>query len=149
MVVNPGHPFQRAQLDSLFGLPWCTTMNQLGLVETVHRLGQRVVVTVTHAAHGRFDANFRQAFGVSNADVLRAPVGVVNQAAVALGLARASTTSRAASRRALYRAGPPNVCTTLRSIDDTSIIPRSSPFIPSLSTSRTRAVSAAPRRHRF
>lgn len=55
-------------------------MNQLGLVQAVDGLGQSV------AAHRRLYASLGQAFGVPNADVLRAPVRVVNQAAVALGL---------------------------------------------------------------
>lgn len=38
------------------------------------------------AAHRGLDASIWQAFNVSNADVLRAPVGVVNQAAASFGL---------------------------------------------------------------
>lgn len=62
------------------------TGDQLGPVEPVDRFSQSVFVAVTLAANGRFDASFRQAFGVSNADVLRASVGVMNQAAAPLGL---------------------------------------------------------------
>ena len=80
IVVKPVHPFQRGQLHGLLGRPWGTAMNQLGLVEPVARLGQRVVIAVSLTAHRGLDASFCQTFGVPNADVLRAPVGVVNQA---------------------------------------------------------------------
>ena len=49
MVVEPGYPFQRGQFERRFGLPRRATVNQLGLVEPVDRLGQRVVVAVALA----------------------------------------------------------------------------------------------------
>jgi hypothetical protein len=45
-------------------------VNQLGLVQPVDGLGQRVVVAVTPAAHRRPYACLVQAFGVADADVL-------------------------------------------------------------------------------
>ena len=54
-------------------------MNDLGLVEAIDRLGEGIVVTVTDAADGRFDTRLGEALGVSDADVLRPPVGMVHQ----------------------------------------------------------------------
>ena len=51
VMVELGHPFQRGQLHGLLGLPGGAAMNQLGLVQTVDRLGQRVVIAVSLAAH--------------------------------------------------------------------------------------------------
>ena len=62
-------------------------MNQLGLVHAIDGLGQGVVVTVALAAHRRLDASFRQSLGVPDADVLRACIGVTDQAAIAFWLA--------------------------------------------------------------
>jgi hypothetical protein len=47
------------------------SVDYLGLVKTVDRLGECVVVAVADAADGGLDAGFCQAFGVSNADILR------------------------------------------------------------------------------
>jgi hypothetical protein len=54
-------------------------VNQLGLVQTVDGLGQRVVIAVAPAAHRGLYARLVQAFGVADADVLTAPVGMVRQ----------------------------------------------------------------------
>ena len=70
MVVEPGDPFERGQLDSLLGLPRRASMDQPSLVQTVHRLGQGVVVAVALAAQRGLDAGFGQAFAVPDADVL-------------------------------------------------------------------------------
>ena len=45
-------------------------MDQLGLVQPVDRLGQRVVVAVALAADRGFDARFGQPLGVADAGVL-------------------------------------------------------------------------------
>ena len=63
-------------------------MYQLGLVEPVDCLGQRVVVAVALAAHRGLDARLGQAFAVPDADVLRASIRVMDQAAALIGLAR-------------------------------------------------------------
>lgn len=51
MMVEPGHPLQRRQFHRLFGLPRPAPMNDLGLVEPVDGLGQRVVIAVALGAH--------------------------------------------------------------------------------------------------
>ena len=57
-VVEPVDPFQSGELNSLQGAPWPAAPDHLGLVETVDGLGQRVIVGIANAAHGRLDASF-------------------------------------------------------------------------------------------
>ena len=54
-MVEPRNPFERCQLHGFAGLPRSAAMNQLGLVQPVDRLGQRVVVAVALAANGWLD----------------------------------------------------------------------------------------------
>ncbi len=61
-------------------------MNQLGLVQPVDGLGEGVVVAVTPAAHRRLDAGLRQSLAVASRHILRTPVAVVNERAIALRL---------------------------------------------------------------
>ena len=49
-VVEPVDPFQRGELDGFEGAPWSASMDDLGLVEAVDRLGQGVVIAVADAA---------------------------------------------------------------------------------------------------
>jgi hypothetical protein len=65
MVVEPSDPFERGKFDRLPGLPRCPTVNQLGFVQPVDGLGQRVVIAVATAANGWFDACLSQALGVA------------------------------------------------------------------------------------
>ena len=48
-------------------------MDDLGLVETVNRFGESIVITVADAADRRLDPGRGQAFGVLDRDVLAAP----------------------------------------------------------------------------
>ena len=70
MVVESGDPFERGQFDGFLGLPRRASMDQLSLVQTVHRLGQGVVVAVALAAHRGLDARFAQSFAVADRNVL-------------------------------------------------------------------------------
>lgn len=63
-------------------------MNEFGLVEPIDGFGQGVVITVALAAHQRFNVRFGQPLGVADADVLRASVGVADQASIAFWLPR-------------------------------------------------------------
>src|SRR5690606_13594324 len=54
-------------------------MDDLGLVKTVDRFGESIVVTITNASDRRLDACLRQPFGIANGYVLRAAVGMMNQ----------------------------------------------------------------------
>jgi len=49
-MVEPIDPGQRCELDGLEGSPRPATMDDLGLVEAIDRLGECVVIAVTDAA---------------------------------------------------------------------------------------------------
>jgi hypothetical protein len=49
-VVEPVDPFQRGELDGLERPPWPAPVDDLGLVETIDGLGERVVIAVADAA---------------------------------------------------------------------------------------------------
>src|SRR5260370_41917341 len=55
-------------------------MEPFGLVEAVDGLGQRIVVAVADAAHGRLDTGFGQALGVFDREVLAASITMMNKA---------------------------------------------------------------------
>jgi hypothetical protein len=55
-------------------------MDYLRLVEAVDGLGQGIIVGISDAADGRFNACFGKALGVADGDVLRSPVAMMNQA---------------------------------------------------------------------
>lgn len=69
-IVEPVDPFQCRELDGLERPPRPTSMDDLGLVETVDGLGQSVVVTVADAAHRRLDTGVGRALGVFDRYVL-------------------------------------------------------------------------------
>src|SRR5271165_2453702 len=60
-------------------------MDDLGLVEAVYRLGQRVVVRVADAADGRLDPGFGKALGVIDRNILGAAIAMMDEAAAAGG----------------------------------------------------------------
>ena len=55
-------------------------MNQLCLVQSIDRLRQRIVITISQAAHLGFNPRLGVSFGVLNGHVLRAMVAMINQA---------------------------------------------------------------------
>jgi hypothetical protein len=69
-VVEPVEVVERRPLDVLDVAPRPLAMDQLGLVETVERLGKSLVVTVALRANLRDDLGFAEALGVTNAEVL-------------------------------------------------------------------------------
>lgn len=85
--VEPRHPFERSQFHRFDGLPRCAPVDQFGLVETIDRFGQSIIVAVAQAADGGFYAGLTQTLAVSNADVLRSSVAVMNECCVSVGLA--------------------------------------------------------------
>lgn len=68
--VEPIDPFEGGELDRLEGAPWSTAMDQLGLEQTVDRLGQGVVVAVPDAADRGLDARLRQPLRVAQSKIL-------------------------------------------------------------------------------
>lgn len=79
MVVVPLHLIQRAPFLHFAGAPGPAAVDQLGLVQSVDRLDQGVVVGVTDASHGWINASLGQAPGVADRNVLAARVAVVDQ----------------------------------------------------------------------
>lgn len=56
-IVEPVHPCQRRELDSLEAAPWSAPVDHLGLEEADHRLSERVVIGIANAADGGLDAS--------------------------------------------------------------------------------------------
>ena len=50
--------------------PWSAPVDHLDLAQAVDGLGQRIVVTVSDVADGRFDPRLRQTLGAADGDVL-------------------------------------------------------------------------------
>jgi len=69
-IVEPVHPFERGVLDSVHAPPGAAPVDDLGLVETVDRFGQGIVVAIADAAHGGFKAGLGEALGIFDRDVL-------------------------------------------------------------------------------
>jgi hypothetical protein len=80
-IVEPVDPLERGELDRLEASPRPLSPDQLGLVESVDRLGERIVVTVADAADRGLDAGLGEALGVFNRDVLNAAVAMMDEAA--------------------------------------------------------------------
>ncbi len=63
-IVKPVDPFERCKLDLFDVPPWTASTNDFRLVETVDRLGQRVVVGIANTSHRRLNARSIESFGV-------------------------------------------------------------------------------------
>jgi len=85
-VVEPVDPFQSGKLHGFEVSPRCAPMDDLGLVKTVDRFSESVVIGVTNTSDRRLDARFRQPFGIANGHILRSAVGMVNKPATVDGL---------------------------------------------------------------
>ena len=59
-VVEPVDPFERRVLDAVDVPPRASAANDLSLVQTVARLGERVVVRVADASDRRLDTCLRE-----------------------------------------------------------------------------------------
>ena len=78
-IVEPVDPFQRRELDGLERPPRPTSMDDLGLVETVDGFGESIVLGISDTADRRLDAGLSQALGVFDRDVLAASVAVMHE----------------------------------------------------------------------
>ena len=76
---------QGSEFHRLEAAPWSTPMNDLGLVETVDRFGEGIVITVADTSDRRLDASFCQSLGIPNGHVLNAAIGVMHEAAAMSG----------------------------------------------------------------
>ena len=80
-VIEPVHPLEGCELDGLEAAPRSLPMDDLSLVESVDRFGQRVVVRVANAADGRLDPGFGEPLGVLDRNILSAAITMMNEAA--------------------------------------------------------------------
>ena len=78
-IVEPMNPLERGEFDSFAALPRSAPIDHFGLEERVNGLSEGVVVRVSFAANGRFDARLCKALGVANRKVLYAAVAVVDE----------------------------------------------------------------------
>ena len=70
-MVEPVDPLGGGQLDLLDGPPGLARFDQLGLVEAVDGLGQRVVIGAADGADRGLDAGFGEPLGEPDRRVLR------------------------------------------------------------------------------
>jgi hypothetical protein len=83
-VVEPVHPFEGGELDSLHVAPRAASADHLGLEQADDALRERVVTGIADAADGGLDTGLAQALCASNRNLLAAPVAVVNEAALGM-----------------------------------------------------------------
>ena len=76
VAVEPVDPFGGGQLDLLDGPPRLAGFDQLGFVQPVDRLGQRVIVGAADGTDRRLDASFREPLSEPDRGVLRSFIGV-------------------------------------------------------------------------
>ena len=79
-MIEPPDPLECGELDVLEGAPRPTPPNDLGLEESDDGLGERIVVRVVLAAHGRFDSGHSQPLRVADREILHASIAVMDQA---------------------------------------------------------------------
>ena len=77
--VPPVHPPHRLELDLGHGRPRRPRMDQLGLVEPVHSLRERVVVTIPTGPDRCHHAGLSKMLGVPDRYILRPAIRVVHQ----------------------------------------------------------------------
>ena len=59
-VVEPVNPLERGVFDGFKGSPWTSAMDDFGLVKTIDRLGQSIVIAIADAADRGFDTGLRK-----------------------------------------------------------------------------------------
>ncbi|GAA5665306.1 hypothetical protein Brsp07_03811 [Brucella sp. NBRC 14130] len=113
-------PFKSGEFHCLEAPPWSTPMDNLGLVKTVDRFGEGVVVTVADASDGRLDSSFCQSLGIANGHVLNAPVRVMHEAAAMSGTPIMKSLLQGIEDKACMRrpARPPSNDATSEDVDD-------------------------------
>jgi hypothetical protein len=71
-VVEPIDPLECRVLDGIHITPWTTLSDHFGLVQTVDRFSQRIIVTVADTADGCGNACVSQAFAITDRKILAA-----------------------------------------------------------------------------
>ena len=69
-------------LNRLDGLSECAAIDNIGVVDAVARLSQRVVIAVALASHRQLGARFRPPFNVTNRKIPRTQICIKDQTAV-------------------------------------------------------------------
>ena len=80
-MVEPVEPFERGVFDGFEAAPGPAPVDHLGLVRTVDRLGQSVVVAIADATDRRLDPGFGEALGVLDEHLLRPAVAMMDEGA--------------------------------------------------------------------
>lgn len=80
LVVEPIDRFHGLVFHDFERLPWTKPVDDLGLEQPDNSFGKRIVVWITDASHGGFDARLRKAPIVADADALHSPVAAMNEA---------------------------------------------------------------------
>jgi hypothetical protein len=78
-LVPPVDPLGGRQLDLLEGTPRTAPIDELGLIEPDHGLGESAVITVTARTDGPDGAGLGQALGVADSHGLGIAVGVMDE----------------------------------------------------------------------
>jgi len=81
VIEPPIDPFGGGILDLLDGPPRAPVFDQLGLVQTVDRLGERIIERIPNAANRSRDASLGQVLREPRRSILTAGVGVKPDAA--------------------------------------------------------------------
>ena len=76
LAVVPGNPLHRGEGDIPDAFPGPVAVDELFLVETVHRFRSRVIIGITLAPHGADRADITQPLRVADRGILDTPVGV-------------------------------------------------------------------------
>ena len=63
-LVVPGHPFCGGQFDVVDAAPGSAAVDQLGLVGSVDRFGEGVVITIAARSDRRGDPKFGEPVGI-------------------------------------------------------------------------------------
>ena len=118
--VEPVDPFERGELDSFERAPGPSPVDYLGLIESVDRFGERIVIAVADTADGGHEPGLGEPFGIFDRDILHAAIGVMDEAAAGDGFAIMNSLFQSIQNETGMRcpAHPPTDDFTGVSIDD-------------------------------
>ncbi|GBR55384.1 hypothetical protein AA106555_2015 [Neokomagataea thailandica NBRC 106555] len=76
-IIEPIDPFEGCKFNVAFSFPWPLPIDQLGFVETVNRLCERIVIGIPDTAYGCDKPCFGKALCVAQTGILTAAIGVI------------------------------------------------------------------------
>jgi hypothetical protein len=85
-MVEPSHQFQGRHFQCILGFPWCTVLDQFGLVQPIDRLDQGVDLAVATAEQRGLYPGLGQALCEKNRNILRTRVRLKYKFIRAFGL---------------------------------------------------------------